>query len=231
MSEELKKKLIDAGRILASEGQGDLIWGHVTARHPDDPNLLLMKPASIGLEEMTPENIGTVNIEGEKVDGPLPRHLEVFIHSEIMRARPDINAVVHTHPPHAVIFSSLGTPLVPVGHSGTLFSEQLPVFSETTDLIVTQARGRSVARTLGTANALLLRNHGIVTAGKTIEEAIFFALHLEAACEMQLMAMACGGPKDVTQPEEARIKGAGLNNTNAHRNIFNYLVRRGKRRS
>jgi len=89
----------------------------VTLRLPGGDGRFLMKPAGIGLEEMTPDGIITVDREGERIDGTMPRHNEVFIHSEILRVRSDIAAVVHTHPPHAVAFSSLGRPLLPVGSS------------------------------------------------------------------------------------------------------------------
>ena len=136
MTDALREKLVHAGRVLVSEDQGDYVAGHVTARLPDDPARFLMKPAGIGLEEMTPGNIITVDLAGEKVLGAMPRHNEVFIHSEILAARPDIQAVVHTHPIHAVAFSSLGRPLLPVGNDGAILSGGVPVFSETTDLII-----------------------------------------------------------------------------------------------
>ena len=141
-----------------------------------------MKPATIGLDEMTPENIITVDLDGQRVGGAMPRHNEVFIHSEVLRARPDLNAVIHTHAPHAVAFSSLGKELLPVNNEAGYFYKKLPVFSETTDLIVTPERGKAVARCLGDSNALLLRNHGIVAAGRTLEEAVWIALKLERAC-------------------------------------------------
>ena len=122
MTDALREKLIDAGRVLVGEDQGDYVAGHVTVRLPDGAGRFLMKPAGIGLEEMTPGNIITVDLEGERVGGTMPRHNEVFIHSEILRARSDIAAVVHTHPAHAVAFSSLGRPLLPVGNDGSIFS-------------------------------------------------------------------------------------------------------------
>ncbi|HXL30405.1 MAG TPA: class II aldolase/adducin family protein, partial [Bradyrhizobium sp.] len=142
MTDALREKLVQAGRVLVSEDQGDYVAGHVTLRLPDGDGRFLMKPAGIGLEEMTPDNIITVDREGERVGGTMPRHSEVFIHSEVLRVRSDIAAVVHTHPPHAVAFSSLGRPLLPVGNDGAIFCAGVPVFSETTDLIIDQARGR-----------------------------------------------------------------------------------------
>jgi L-ribulose-5-phosphate 4-epimerase len=221
----LREKLADAGRILESEGQGDYCMGHVTLRVPEDPDRILMKAGGMGLEEMTPDNIVTINIEGEKVAGTHQRHNEVFIHSEIMRVRPEIQSVVHTHAPHSVIFSSLGKPLQPVGHPGAAFSDGLPVFSETTDLIVTQELGKAVARCLGQHQVLLLRNHGIVTAGRTLEEAIYLALVLEKACWMQLVAESAGGAKLVTSHEEAKAKKR-ITRAENQINLFNYMVRR-----
>ena len=226
MTDALREKLVQAGRVLVSEDQGDYVAGHVTVRLPDGEGRFLMKPAGIGLEEMTPDNIITVDREGERVGGTMPRHSEVFIHSEVLRVRSDIAAVVHTHPPHAVAFSSLGRPLLPVGNDGAIFCAGVPVFSETTDLIINQARGRAVARCLGDHQALILRNHGIVTAGRSIEEAVWLALKLERACRVQLMAEAAGGAKLLADGEDLTKKSKRANRTDLHTNVFNYLVRR-----
>lgn len=226
MTDALREKLVQAGRVLVSEDQGDYVAGHITARLPDDPARFLMKPAGIGLEEMTPDNIITVDLAGEKVLGALPRHNEVFIHSEIMAARPDIRAVVHTHPIHAVAFSSLGRPLLPVGNDGAILNAGVPIFSETTDLIIDAPRGKAVARCLGPHQALILRNHGIVTAGRSVEEAVWLALKLERACRMQLLAEAAGGPRLLADGDDLRMKGKRANRTDLHTNVFNYLVRR-----
>jgi L-fuculose-phosphate aldolase len=227
--EKLKRLLADAGSVLAHEGQGDYVAGHVSLRLPDDPGLFLMKPAGIGLEEMTSDNIITVNIEGKQVGGSAARHNEVFIHSEVLRARPDVQAVVHTHAIHAVVFSSLGKSLLPVSNDAAFFAGGLPVFSETTELIITSERGRSVARTLGRHGALILRNHGIVTAAPTMEEAVFLALKLNQACHAQVMAEMAGGPVLVGEPEEAKAKGAYATRRDIHVNTFNYVLRKSRK--
>lgn len=226
MTDALRDTLTNAGRVLAMEGQGDYVAGHISVRLPDDPERFLMKPAGIGLEEMTPDNIITVGLDGKKVHGTMSRHNEVFIHSEVLRARPEIQAVIHTHPPHAVAFSSLGRPLVPVGNDGVTFSAGLPIFSETTDLIITRDRGASVARCLGEHPALILRNHGIVAAARSIEEAVWIALKLEKACRVQLLAEGAGGPKLLAEGEDLKAKRARSNRPDLHTNVFNYLVRR-----
>ena len=224
--DKYKKLLADAGRVLAHEGQGDYVAGHVSLRHPDDPSLFLMKPAGIGLEEMTDENIITVDIEGNKVAGGSGRHNEVFIHSEVLRARPECQAVVHTHAIYAVVFSSLGKQLQAVSNDGAFFANGLPVFDETTELIITQARGKAVARKLADKGALLLRNHGIVTTATTMEEAVWLALKLNQACQHQMMAEWAGGPKLVGDPEQAKVKGAYAARPDIFTGIFNYVLRR-----
>jgi L-fuculose-phosphate aldolase len=215
-------------KILALEGQGDMIWGHVTCRVPGVPDRLYMKPAAMGLEEISASDLITINLDGEKVGGDLPRHSEVFIHTEIMLARPDINCVVHTHPPHAVAFGSLGKSLLPVGHEGSLFSDGLPTFSETTDLIVTPERGEALARVLGGANAALLQNHGIVAAGESLAKAVMTAVILERACRVQLLAETGGGAQAWTEPREASIKKDRIYSHEAIQHAFDYYVRRVK---
>jgi L-fuculose-phosphate aldolase len=226
MHQALRERLVDAGRVLALEAQGDYVAGHVSVRLPDAPGRFLMKPAGIGLEEMRPDNIITVDIDGRRVDGTMPRHNEVFIHSEVFRARSDVNAVVHTHPIHAVAFSSLGKPLLAVGNDASWFVGNLPIFSETTDLIVDRPRGAAVARCLGPHAALILRNHGIVTAAASLEEAVWVALKLEKACRMQLLAESAGGPRLVVEGDDLARKAKRSNRGDLHRNVFDYLVRR-----
>ncbi len=125
-------------------------------------------------------------------------------------------------------FSSLGRPLLPVGNDGSIFNDGVPVFSETTDLFIDPARGKAVARCLGDRHALILRNHGIVTAGRSIEEAVWLALKLKRACRVQLLAEAAGGPKPLADGDDLRQKSRRANRTDLHTNVFNYLVRRWK---
>src|SRR5438876_2502774 len=100
----LKRRLVDACRILAMAGQGDDVWGHATARVPGT-DTFWMKPAGLGLEEVRPEDLQLIDLDGKVLRGPHPRHSEVFIHSEVLRARPEVGGVVHTHPVPATVFS------------------------------------------------------------------------------------------------------------------------------
>jgi L-fuculose-phosphate aldolase len=230
MSDSVADKLVEGCHVLADDGQGDLIWGHVSVRDPARTDRLLMKPAGIGLEELSRDDVIAVDLDGERTRGTRARHIEVFIHTEIMRARPEVKAVVHTHPPHAVAFSSLRRTLLSVGHEGSMFCDGLPVFDRTSDLIVTADLGQAVATCLAGHNALLLRNHGIVTAGRSIEEAVMTAVLLEKACKVQMLAEQAGGPKVTTTLEEARIKRERIYNPQSLQTAFDYCVRRHRAR-
>jgi len=105
--EEAKQKLITSGRILARHGYGDMTWGHLSVRVPGQPELFFMKTHSLGLDEITVGNILTSDLDGKVVAGTARRHSEVFIHGELYRARPDVEAVIHSHSTHTVALSRL----------------------------------------------------------------------------------------------------------------------------
>lgn len=189
---ELVAKLIDAGRILEAEGLRDFTRGHVSVRTMSEPTHFYMKPHGYGFGEITPENVVTCDLAGQKVDGTGRRHSEVFIHSEIFSLRPDIRSIVHFHAPYAVAFAATGQEMEPLSQAGAMFAGCLPTFSETMDLIRGPEQGRAVAEKLGPHNAVLLRGHGVVVAGATIEEAVISSLMLESACMVQLLVKAAG---------------------------------------
>jgi ribulose-5-phosphate 4-epimerase/fuculose-1-phosphate aldolase len=193
MSElEAKQKLIDGGLILETAGQGDLTRGHISVRAPGRPDLFFMKPHSFGFDEITMENIVICNLEGEKVGGGGRRHSEVFIHSEIFKTRPDVNSVIHAHPDHAVALSATGRPVLPISQPGSAFSDGVPYYTDTIELIRDREMGAGVARALGSHKAVMLRNHGVAVVGKTIEESVILAIMLDNACRIQLLAQAAG---------------------------------------
>src|SRR5580704_8694941 len=116
--EDLKEKMIWAGKVLVGEGQDDFTRGHVSVRLPDNPALFLMKAHSIGLDEITMDNILTVDLDAKVVAGNARRHSEVFIHSEIFKARADVACVLHTHPPYSIALSASGRPMKALSQPG-----------------------------------------------------------------------------------------------------------------
>lgn len=203
--DELRVVLATGCRILAMEGHGDLVWGHMSARQPGSERFW-MKPRDMGLEEIEPDDPVLVDYEGQQVAGRRRRHGEWPIHSEVYRLRPDVGAVIHTHPTLSTVFGSTGHELQPVTHEGSLFvPPPVPHYGDTTALIVTKDQGAGVAAALGTHRVLFMRNHGIVVAARTVQEAVVSAIILEKACRANLAALSAP-PYSVTSDEEALLK-------------------------
>ncbi|PXY36186.1 class II aldolase/adducin family protein [Prauserella flavalba] len=225
MSGDVREIVATSSRMLAASGHGDLIWGHVSARDPEGRGVWL-KSAEWGLDEVTPERVHLVDGDGMVRSGDGTRHSEYPIHTEIMAARPDVGAVVHTHPPHAVALAAAGDSLRPVSHAANYFvPPQVPRFTDTADLVLTAELGRSLAGVLGSASAAFLVNHGIVAVGRDVEEATVAAILLERACEQQLLTHAAGGWPTWSPPEESRAKREHIYHDKAVSAVWEYLVR------
>jgi len=219
-----------ASRILAEHNHGDYIWGHVSVRDQDGRGFWL-KPSGLGMDEVTPDVVHLVDFDGNVVLGEGSRHFEFPIHAEIMRARPDVGAVVHSHAPHAVALGASGMPLRPVSHAANLFSPpDVPRFTVTGDLIRTAALGRQLADCLGDAPAAFLVNHGIVAVGADVEIATCAALLLEDACRLQLLTASLPGWPTWSDPVESLQKRDHAYPDHALRAMWRYLVRRQTRR-
>jgi L-fuculose-phosphate aldolase len=188
-----------------------------------------MKPHSHGLDEITPENIVVCDIEGEKVGGGGPRHSEVYIHSEIFRVRPDVNSVIHTHPTHAVALSAIGGSLPPISQSAVPFSDGLPYYTDTIDLIRTKETGAGVAKALGSCKAVLLRNHGVAVAGGSLAESVILTMMLEHACKIQLLVVSAGGPGAMFPPEDIKRLYDKISRPEQYDVNFEYLRRKASR--
>src|ERR1041384_4184800 len=227
---EIREKMIWAGKVLVNEGQDDFTRGHISFRLPDNPSLFFMKCHSLGLDEITPENILTINLEGEVVAGTSRRHSEVYIHSEIFRVRPDVHCILHTHPTYSIAWSGTGRPLRALSQPAALFHDAVGMYAGTINLIRSTEMGAGVAKALGPHSVVMLKNHGIVTAGPTVEEVVIRTIMFENAAQIQVLAEAAGAlapefPKadieqlkhDISRPDQFQVN-------------FDYLVRRAKRK-
>ena len=223
---ELREEVALGCRILALEDQGDFVWGHVSARDPDSRGVW-MKASRLGFEEVGPDNVILVSWDGEVLDGEGRRHAEYPIHTELMRARADVQSVVHTHAPWAVAFASTEQPLRPVSHEATLFvPPEVARFTETGDLILTAQLGESLARSVADRNAAFMVHHGIVTCGPDVVTAVITAVLLERACRTNIRAIAGGGPKTWSSDEEALSKRDHCYPPALLRQAWDYLARR-----
>ncbi len=200
----LCERLAWGARILALGGHGDLTLGHISGRLPGG-DVVHIKRKGLGLEEVTPGDFAAVTLDGRQVGGRGPLHLETVLHLEIYRARSDVNAVIHTHPPYATAFGATEARLEYVCHDAVLFADGLPVFDGTADLIVNAEQGRAIARVLGGCKAVLLKNHGVNVVGPDVPWAILAALTLERALRLQSLARALGELRPLPQAEAAAM--------------------------
>lgn len=225
--DSLKEKVAYSCNILAMEGHWDNILGHVSARISGE-EAILMKPHSFGFEEIRPYHLIVCDLDGKKIRGDYERHSEIFIHTEIYKARPDVHCVIHTHPTYATAFASLRQPIRTISHEGSIFYDSLPLFDYTTALIRTPQLGQEVAKTLEGCRGVLMLNHGVTVVGVSVEVATLHAVFLEKAARIQLLAMASGNPS-WSSDEESKLKYEQVYTPHRLGTMWDYFVRRAKR--
>jgi ribulose-5-phosphate 4-epimerase/fuculose-1-phosphate aldolase len=202
--DEAVSDLVAANRILAAEGILDG-FGHVSIRHPSDPGCYLMS-RSLAPALVTPQDVIRHDLDNRPAraeDREQKLYYERWIHGEVYKARSDVNAIVHSHSPTVVPFASTKTALRPLLHNASFLGFGTPVFEirnfvPNSDLMIsTAALGKAMAEAMGpTADVVLLRGHGNVVVGPTIQIAVFRAYYTEINARQQLQAMALG-PNDV----------------------------------
>jgi HCOMODA/2-hydroxy-3-carboxy-muconic semialdehyde decarboxylase len=202
-------------RILADFGVVDG-FGHVSARHPTNPNHFLMS-RSLAPALVTADDIMEFDLDGNPVDARgRAVFLERFIHAEIYRARPDVMSVVHTHSPGVIPFSVSNVPLRAMYHNPSFLAVGVPVwdirkdFGDTSMLVSNAAIGKSLAVALGDKPVVLMRGHGDVTVGPTVKMAVFRAYYTDVNAKLQAQALALGGEPNYLTPGE----GAKADQTN-----------------
>lgn len=209
---ELKAQVVRAGRILAMQGQGDLL-GHVSARVPSwmikgeagpEP-YFVMKRTGVALEEVTEEDLLILNGEGQILYGAGRAHNEWPLHAAILRRVSDVHSVVHTHPTYATALSCVPTGLLPLSHDAMYFSGDYLAVYEHPHLVNSNERGEALARLAIGRRAVLLKAHGVVTLGRTVPEATFFALQLESAAKFQFTVNSLGVPSLLDQQSLATL--------------------------
>jgi ribulose-5-phosphate 4-epimerase/fuculose-1-phosphate aldolase len=210
----LIEDLVAANRILYRQGVVDG-FGHVSARHPARPDRFLMSAAKAP-GRVTAEDIMEFDLDGKAIDGrDRPTYSERFIHSEVYKARPDVNAVIHSHSPTVIPFSVTQVPLRAVHNTASFLASGVPVFEMrkaagmTNNLVNDAARGKALAETLGDRPVALLRGHGNVVVGPDIRRTVSRAIYTEVNARMLLQAVTLGGPITYIDPEEDKLIESG----------------------
>ena len=201
--------LAAASRILADQGVFDAA-GHVSMRHPRHAERFLMSRA-LAPALVTADDIIELTLECEVCDARGRRaFMERFLHGAIYRARPDVMAVAHGHPPSVIPFGLVPTPMRATYHNAAFLAEGVPVFDirdrfGATDVVINSAaRGAALAEALGGKPVVLLRAHGVVVVGPSLQAAVFRAVFTEVSARVQLQAAVLGGPIAALDEEEGR---------------------------
>jgi ribulose-5-phosphate 4-epimerase/fuculose-1-phosphate aldolase len=215
---QLIEDLVAANRILADQGVVDG-YGHASVRHDKDPGRYLMS-RSLAPELVTAADILEYDLDSNPVDAQgRATFIERFIHGEIYKARPDVKAVVHNHSPSVIPFGVSGQSLRPLYHMSAFLGGGVPVFEirdtgGMTDMLVRNpALGQALARTLGPRPVALMRGHGAVVVGPSIQVAVFRSVYTEMNARLQAQAMALGQNVNYLQPEEAEKAEATVGGT------------------
>jgi HCOMODA/2-hydroxy-3-carboxy-muconic semialdehyde decarboxylase len=219
--DELLQDLAIANRILVHEGVLDG-FGHISLRHPDrEDRFFIARSMAPGL--VTVDDLLQVDLDGVVHDERGRRtYVERFIHSAIYAARPDVKSVVHSHSPSIIPFGVTGARLRPICHMSGFLGAVTPVYEirhsagESTDLLISsQALGQSLAQVLGAASVALMRGHGSVTVGHSIEQSVFRAIYTEKSAQLQMQAMRLGEINFLTDGEAQAT--SAMNDTHLQR--------------
>lgn len=205
--------IVVANHILARQGVVDG-FGHISSRHPEDANKYLLS-CSRAPELVSAADIMVFDLDSNPVDGDTRNpYLERFIHGEIYRIRPDVQAVVHSHSPSVIPFAASSARLRPIYHMSGFLSGETRVFDirhkfGCTDMLVrNRDHGAALAAELGEKGVVLMRGHGFVACGPSIPVAVYRAVYTEKNADLQQRAITLGGEITYLNDEEAKLAEA-----------------------
>ncbi|MBN9618699.1 MAG: class II aldolase/adducin family protein [Actinobacteria bacterium] len=191
-----KQRLAGALRIFARAGFDEGTAGHITVRDPQWPDHFWVNAFGVPFALSTVSSLILVDSGGEVVEGDRPINLAAFnIHAPIHHARPDVVGVAHAHSIYGKALAALGRPLLPITQEACKFYQRHIVFDRFDGPVIDQTEGRMIAAALGERHkAAILRNHGLLTVGESVEAAAYRFWILERSAQVQLTAMAAGDP-------------------------------------
>jgi ribulose-5-phosphate 4-epimerase/fuculose-1-phosphate aldolase len=190
-----KQRLAAGFRLFGKFGFDEGVAGHITARDPERLDHFWVNPFGMNFSHIRVSDLILVNDKGEVVEGNAFVNGAAFaIHSQIHAARPDVIAAAHSHSVYGKSWSTLGRLLDPLTQDVCAFYEDHAVFDDYTGVVLDLDEGKRIAHALGDRKAAILRNHGLLTVGHSVDEAVWWFITMERSCQAQLMAEAAGTP-------------------------------------
>jgi ribulose-5-phosphate 4-epimerase/fuculose-1-phosphate aldolase len=191
-----KQRLAAGFRLFSRFGFDEGVAGHITARDPELADHFWVNPFGMHFGHITVSDLILVNHEGEVVQGDRPVNAAAFaIHSQVHAARPDAVAAAHSHSTYGRAWSSLGRKLDPITQDVCAFYDDHDLFDDYTGVVLDIEEGKRIAHSLGENKAVILRNHGLLTVGHSVDEAVWWFITMERSCQVALLAEAAGTPK------------------------------------
>jgi ribulose-5-phosphate 4-epimerase/fuculose-1-phosphate aldolase len=190
-----KQRLAAAFRLFGQFGFDEGVAGHITARDPELLDHFWVNPLGMNFKQIRVKDLLLVNDKGDVVDGNWPVNTAAFvIHSQIHAARPDVISAAHSHSVHGKAWSTLRRPLDPLTQDACAFYQDHVLFDDYTGAVVDPEEGKRIAHALGDNKAAILANHGLLTVGRSVDEAAWWFITMERSCQTQLLAEAAGTP-------------------------------------
>jgi ribulose-5-phosphate 4-epimerase/fuculose-1-phosphate aldolase len=200
-----KQRLAAAFRLFGRFGFDEGVAGQITARDPERLDHFWVNPFGMNFKQIKASDLLLVNDDGDVVEGDRPVNRAAFaIHSQVHAARPDVIAAAHAHSVHGKAFSSLGRLLDPITQDVCAFYGDHSLFDDFTGVVLDTEEGKRIAFALGEHKAVILRNHGLLTVGHSVDEAAYWFISMERSCQAQLLASAAGDPV-LIDPEMAAL--------------------------
>lgn len=200
-----KERLAAGFRLFSRFGFDEGVAGHITARDPELTDHFWVNPFGMHFGHIRVSDLILVNDGGEVVEGNRPVNAAAFaIHSQVHAARPDVVAAAHAHSPYGKTWSSLRRPLDALTQDSCAFYGDHAVFEDYTGVVLDVEEGKRIAHALGDAKAVILRNHGLLTVGHSVDEAAWWFITMERSCQAQLLASAAGEPV-LIDPDMAKL--------------------------
>ncbi len=190
-----KQRLAAAFRLFGRFGFDEGVAGHITARDPEHEDHFWVNPFGVSFSQIRVSDLILVNDKGEVVEGAASVNAAAFaIHSQVHAARPDVIAAAHAHSIFGKSWSTLGRLLDPLTQDACAFYDDHAVFDDYTGVVLDPEEGKRIAHAVGERKAVILRNHGLLTVGHSVDEAAWWFITMERSCQAQLLAEAAGTP-------------------------------------
>jgi len=190
-----KQQLAGAFRLFGKFGFDEGVAGHITARDPEHLDHFWVNPFGMNFSHIRVSDLILVNEKGDVVEGDAPVNAAAFaIHSQVHAARPDVIAAAHSHSIYGKSWSALGRLLDPLTQDACAFYNDHALFDDYTGVVLDTEEGKRIGHALGDGKAVILRNHGLLTVGHSVDEAVWWFITMERSCQAQLLAEAAGTP-------------------------------------